>query len=469
MSQTSWSPGEVSPRGPVYIAIADALARDVKSGSLEAGERLPTHRELARRLGLNVVTITRAYAEAKRRGLVEGEVGRGTFVTRSGAASSANGGALLRLDGKIDFHFNLPGAPHEGLREAGVAEVLSDGFDFLGAEYDTKGSRDHREAGVEWMARSGLRADPERVVVTNGAQHAMTVALTTLLDPGDTVLAEELTYPGFKALASLLHLRAAPVGMDAEGLLPDALEYACKKGNPRALYCMPTLHNPTGIVWSESRRREVLEVAERWGLTILEDDTTAFLVEDPPTPLAQLAPDRVLFLSSTSKSIGAGLRVGYLHVPACAPGEGGFSRDRLVANMAAVSWMTPPLMAELAARMIRNGSADSIVRAKQRELAARRKVFERLLPEVSTPSHPACSFVWAALPEPWRSSEFVEEVRAEGVALTPAESFVVGRAHAPHAVRVCIGTPAERSDVERGLEVLARVLGRAPNACRALV
>lgn len=469
MSLTSWMPENVSPRGPVYIAIADALAHDVQVGLLEAGQRLPTHRDLARRMGLNVVTITRAYAEAKRRGLVEGEVGRGTFVTRTGSGNGANDNALVRLEGSIDFHFNLPGTPVESLGRAGVEQVLSDGFDFLGGDYNTEGSPDHREAGVEWMARAGLRADAERVVVTNGGQHAMTVALTTLLDPGDTVLAEELTYPGFRALASLLHLRAAPVAADAEGLLPDALEYACKKGNPRALYCMPTLQNPTGVVWSESRRREVLEVAERWGLTILEDDTTAFLVEDAPAPLAELAPDRVVFLSSTSKSIGAGLRVGFIHVPATCHREGGLTRDRMIGNMAALSWMTPPLMVEIAARMIRNGSADAIVRAKRRELAARRELFGRLLPEVSTPSHPACSFVWASLPEPWRSSQFVEEARAEGVALAPAESFVVGRAHAPHSVRICIGTPGQRSDVERGLEVLARILSRAPNACRALV
>lgn len=470
MSHTSWSPDDLSPRGPVYIAIADALARDVKAGRLNAGERLPTHRELARVLGLNVVTVTRAYAEAKRRGLVEGEVGRGTFVTEGGKTPQ-NGAteALQRIEGRIDFHFNLPGTPAGAPEVVDAAEALAEGFDFLSAQYDPEGRREHREAGVEWMARAGFHTDPERIAVTNGGQHAMTIALTSLLDPGDTVLAEELTYPGFRALASLLSLRAAPVAMDDEGLLPDALEYACKKGNPKVLYCMPTLQNPTGIVWTERRRREVMEVVERWGLYVLEDDTTAFLVDDPPTPLAELAPDRVFMISSTSKSIGAGLRVGFLHVPREKHKDGGDLRARVIGNMAALSWMTPPLMAEIASRMIASGAADAMVRAKRRELAKRRRAFERVLQGIETPSHEQCSFVWARLPEPWRSSQFVEEARAEGVALSPAESFVVGRALAPHAVRICIGTPTEREQVDRGLEVLARVLDREPNACRALV
>ena len=466
---TTWTPEGLSPRGPMYLAIADALARDVAAGALSPGERLPTHRALARGLGVNVVTVTRAYAEAARRGLVDGEVGRGTFVSRL----EPNGAhlALLPQGGDtIDLHFNLPaGDPGlVDLREL-YGSLAREGFHPMEADYAPAGRREHREAGAAWIARSGVEADPARVFVTSGGQHAMSVAFATLTGPGDTLLVEELTYPGMKALASVLHLRTVPVALDEEGIRPDALENACRKGNPKALYCMPTLQNPTGIVWSEERRHEVVAIARRYGLVIVEDDTTAFLVDDPPPPLARIAPEQVVFVASTSKSIGPGLRLGYLHLPACERGRLHALSERTAANLAALSWMTAPLMAEITSRLIGSGVADRIVAWKRAEADARRELFDDLLGHLETSSHPRSSFLWTSLPAPWRCGDFVEQARRAGVAVTPAEAFVVGRAQAPHVVRISIGTPVRRADVRRGLELLAGIVGRAPEVCRALV
>ena len=468
---TNWKPEHLSPRGPVYLAIADALAADVHGGRLKPGERLPTHRALARSLGVNVVTVTRAYAEAARRGLVEGEVGRGTFVSRVEPRSTVHLPLVPEPEGRIDFHFNLPCAEPLDLDEL-YGELRDAGYDPLAAEYVPIGSGSHREAGARWMTRAGVDADAERVVLTSGGQHAMSVAFTTLTDPGDTILTEELTYPGMKALASLLHLRTVPVALDAQGLRPEALELACRKSNPKALYCMPTLQNPTGIVWSEERRREIVEIARRYGVVIVEDDTTGFLVEEPPPPLHALAPELTLYLTSLSKSLGAGLRTGYLHLPVvdrCVPGPLRSLHERLAANLAAISWMTPPLMAEITARLITSGRAERIVAGKRREVRKRRALFDRTLAPITSASHPSCSFLWVPLPEPWRSQDFVAEARQAGVGLTSAEAFIVGRAHAPHAVRVCIGTPRERSEVERGLAVLADRIVSTPDVCRAFV
>jgi len=469
-AKTSWVPLELSPRGPVYLAIADALARDLERGLLAPGERLPTHRALARLLGVNVVTITRAYAEAQRRGLVDGEVGRGTFVSRRDARPTSS--LPLVPDGeRIDFRFNLPAVDSAVFDVRGlVREIAAEGpagFDPLRADYLPGGTAPHRAAGGAWMARAGLEADPERVVVTNGGQHAMCVVLSTLAAPGDTVLTEELTYPGMKSLASLLHLRTLPVAMDDGGIVPAALETACRKSNPKALYCMPTLQNPTGIVWSEERRHDVLEVARRYSLTVIEDDTTGFLLEKRPPPLAALAPEDVIFLTSTSKSLGAGLRVGFLHLPERARRDG--TQERLLAVLAAQIWMTPPLMAEIVRRLVVDGGADTIVAARRAEIRARRALGDELLSEFRTATHPACSFLWLSLPDHWRSADFVDEARRAGVAVTSAESFVVGRAHAPHAARACIGTPARREDVAEGLGILRDLAARSRPVCRSFV
>ncbi len=458
-----WIPDVRKKPGPVYLSIADALERDVASGRIAPGERLPTHRELARRLEINVMTVTRAFAEAARRGLVEAEVGRGTFVRRREAR-----GFLPPAEERaiVDFDFNLPHGDEELLDPAPVLVDVARGAgsSFVHADYSAKGLLAHRAAGAGWMRRSGLKADPERTILTGGAQHAMTVALATLAAPGDPILAEELTFPGMKALASLLHLKTIGVAMDDRGILPDALDEACRKTGARVLYTMPTLHNPTGIVMPAARRREVAAVARRRGLAVVEDDSYGFFRADAPPPLAALLPERGYYLTSTSKSLAAGIRIGFLHAPE------GDAVERLAATVAGLTWMAAPLMAEIAARWIAGGAADTMVAWKRREAAARRAIFDAAVGRRgATPSDPQSPHVWLPLPAPWRADGFVAEARRRGVAVTAAEAFVTGRGAAPHAVRVCLTTPPERGAVEKGVQSLARVLAGAPRSGRSLV
>ncbi|MEM7310930.1 MAG: PLP-dependent aminotransferase family protein [Planctomycetota bacterium] len=458
-----WKPENVSPLGPVYLAIADALARDISSGRLESGERLPTHRALARDLNVNVVTITRAYQEAARRGLVDGEVGRGTFV-REREERVLPG---MPIDGEdasvVDFNFNVPKGDHDLLDVPGAfRELAADpGLAHLATGYSPRGFDEHRRAGAEWIARTGLEAAADRTLVTAGLQHAMATVFATVLEPGDTLLVEELTYPGVKALASLLHLKLAPLRMDDEGVLPDAFELACKKGVARAAYLQPTIHNPTAIVLPEERRVRIAELAERYSIPVIEDDTGGYLCPDAPLPIAARLPEHGYFLAGTSKSIAAGLRIGYVHAPASAV-------ERITANIAATTWMAPPLMAELAARWVRDGSADAMAQWKRDEAAARREIFSRHLGHLAVKAHPGSSHVWMPLPAPWRGEDFVAQARRAGVAPTPADPFVVGRANAPHAVRLALGRPPERSEVERGVRALAEILSGAPT-CPSIV
>lgn len=462
-----WDPQNISPQGPLYVAIADALARDFEGGLIESGEKLPTHRDLARTLGVNVVTVTRAYAEAARRGLVEGEVGRGTFVKTGTAAEEVF--LPVRRGGDagdaIDFHFNMPASnPSILATDELFRELLDDAARLpLTTGYYAPGLDDHRAAGAEWMSRVGLEVDPGQVLVCTGGQHALSVTLTTLMQPGDVLLTEELTYPGMKALAGLLHLRLAPVAVDAEGLCPDAFEEACRKTNAKVVYVTPTIQNPTSTVMPAERRERVAAIARRHGVTVLEDDTTGFLCADAPAPIAAHAPERVWFVSSLSKSLSGGLRMGYLRVP-----DAGWV-DRAATHLAALSWMTPPLMAEIAARWIRNGTADEMVAWKREEALARRALFERALPEAETISDPVSSVVWLELPAPWRSEDFAAQALQRGLAVTPAENFVAGRAPTPHCVRLSLGSPPRREDVERGVGIVTELLRGAPAACRSMV
>jgi DNA-binding transcriptional MocR family regulator len=325
----------------------------------------------------------------------------------------------------------------------------------LRAGYAAAGQVPQRAAGAAWLARAGVEVSPEEVVVTTGGQEALAVALIANVKAGDTVLVEELTYGGVKTLAALLRIKLVPVAMDAEGLLPEALEQACLRTNPSLLYLMPNLHNPTGCVLPLERRKRVAELARRFGFRVLEDDVAGFLLEAPPAPIASLAPERTLFVTSLSKSLSPSLRVGYL----AARGE---LLEAVQAAHAALTWMTPALMVEIASFAITSGMVARVVEKKRAELKKRRALFAPLAKQLVTRSHPDAPCLWAELPEPWRVEEFVAAAERAGVLVTGAEVFATTRTHTPQAVRLCLGAPAARAEVETAVARLGEILAGAP-------
>ena len=457
---TIWVPDLRARRGPRYLAIADALGDDAGAGRLRAGTRLPTHRDLADRLGLTVGTVTRAYTEAARRGLVAGEVGRGTFVRAPVRPGQA--GAPAEGPDFVDLSANLPPAT----RGDGEAATLGRTLGRLSRQAELGrllayppdgGRREHRAAGAEWVRRSGLVAPPERVLVSSGSQHGMTAVFAALTTPGDVVATEALTYPGMKTLAGLLSLRLQGLAMDQHGLRPDALAAAGRGRRPKALYCVPTLQNPTSALMPEERRREVAAVAREHGILIVEDDVHGRLMERAPRPLSSFAPDVAVYLTGTSKVLAPGLRVGFIVAPdALVP--------RIAAAIRGTTWMAAPLMAEIAAAWIEDGTAESILARKRKEAAARQRLAARVLDRFEVQTHPDSYHLWLHVPRPWRSETFAEAARRSGVAVTPAAAFAVARGGVPEAVRVCLGGARDRGDLERALHVLAGLLAAAPEA-----
>lgn len=458
-----WSPELRGRAGPRYLAIAEALADDVAAGRLQSGSRLPTHRDLADRLGVTVGTVSRAYAEAAHRGLVSGEVGRGTFVR----APSYEYGQPTAEAGLIDLSLNHPPTTLDEQRGVLLAKALAtlsrraDLARLLGYPPEG-GALEHRAAGAAWIARAGLKAAPENVLVSSGSQHGMTAVFAALLRPGDLVLTEALTYAGMKALAGLLHLRLQGLPLDEHGLRPDALLAALRGGAAKALYCVPTIQNPTTAVMPEGRRKEIAAIARSHGVMIVEDDVHGRLHEDPPPPIAAFAPELTCYLTGTAKSIAPGLRIGFMLAPkALVP--------RIAAGIRATTWMAAPLMAEIASQWITDGTAEQIVKRKRQETAARQRLAAAVFGRFHVQSHPAAYHLWLHLPEPWRSETFAEEAQRRGVAVAPAQAFLVGRIATPHAVRVCLGAPADRDQLDKGLRILAGILDSAPASGPAVV
>jgi DNA-binding transcriptional MocR family regulator len=462
---TIWLPNLEQLAGPRYLAIAEALAADIRTGRLKTGERLPTHRDLAYRIGVTVGTVTRAYAEAERRGLIAGEVGRGTYVRDIRAAAIGfplrESYPLREFDAAdatapIDLSVNYPARQAtdelfgDALKtladEPGVADLL---------DYQVnRGLLRHRTAGAKLIRRGGLEVPADRVIVTCGAQHAMMVAFAALTRPGDVVLTEALTYPGMKLIAGMLQLRLYGVAMDEHGLKPDAFEAACRTMQPKALYCMPTLQNPTSVTMPESRRREIARIAEALGVAIVEDDIYGFLDPDAPPPVSQFAPSVGHYVLSVSKCLAPGLRAGFLAVP---PGD----TAAYAAAVRTTIWMAPPLAVEIAARWIVDGTGERLATKLSQEALVRQRMVQERMSGFDYATAPHSMHGWLTLPEPWRASQFAAEARERDVLVTPAEAFVVARP-APQAVRICTGAVRTREQLARGLDILVGLLRSAP-------
>jgi DNA-binding transcriptional MocR family regulator len=434
---TLWSPRLPETPDPIYSRIADALERDIRAGVLVPGSRLPTHRELARSLRITPVTVTRAYADAMRRGLVESMTGRGTFVRAAAARRESVMAAETDLATNI-VTVPLP-APSRALLER-VGEVLTTSTYASGA-----GTERHRAAGAAWIGRD---TDPDRVVVTAGTQHALFLAFAATTRPGDVVLAEELTYHGAKAVAAMLNIRLEPLPLDRYGIVPDALQRACRGRSPaRVLYTVPSLHNPTGLVMPETRRRELAGVAVAHGLTIIEDDVCGFLLEKTPPPLAAFAPERTIFLTGLGKALAPAMRVGYLAAPpALLP--------RVQAALGATILFASPALAEMAATWIEDGTAARIVTQKRAEVQLRNRLARRVLSRAGGDAR--SPHLWMELPKRWTADAFVEEARRRRVRVAGAGSFAVGE-DVPRAIRVSVGAPASIAELEQALHVLAGI------------
>jgi DNA-binding transcriptional MocR family regulator len=459
---TIWIPDLSSSVGPRYKAIAEALAIDVRNGTLKAGDRLPTHRDLAYRLGVTVGTVTRAYAEAQRRGLIEGHVGRGSFLAQPVNLPAVFGQPEQEQSGLIEMSLAFPppqasdallhGTFAELARQPGISRLL---------DYQPHGGMaHHRAAGAAWMETHGISVPSERIIVTAGAQHGLAICLGALLRPGDLLLTEPLTYPGIRAVAELFKIRIQSVAIDDEGILPEALEAACREGSPRALYCIPTLQNPSGAVMSHERRGSIAAILRKYRLPIIEDDIYRFLVDAPP-PLSAYVPELGHYLLGSSKGIAPGLRVGFLAVP-----QG--QSAPFIAALRGTTWMAPPLSAEIATRWINDGTAAALGRAQREAAIERQKIARRMLTGFDYRAHPNSFFGMLYMPANWRAADLVNAAARQGIRLRAAEAFGTDQA-APQAIRLCICGLADVSRLIEGIGRIASLLHEGPTADNLLV
>ncbi|RKP45219.1 PLP-dependent aminotransferase family protein [Trinickia fusca] len=419
---------------PRYQSIVDELAERIRAGKLLPGTQLPTVRMLMKQHRIALGTATRVYAELASIGLVVGETGRGTFV-RDTTLSRGNGVVQQSLSaGAIDLTFNYPSLPgqDEMLREGLRSIAASGDLDAL-LHSSPQGGRAHeRQTVARHLRNRGIRVPGEQVMIVNGAQQGLAVTALALLSPGDVVAIDSLSYPGMKALAQAMRLEVVPVPIEHDGTDLHALEVLCKRRKVSAVYTMTTLHNPLGHVMPEPQRERLAELAQRYGLLIIEDGAYAFLAEPAPKPVFTYAPEHTVYVSGLSKSVASGLRLGFI----AAPMRWVPALERAIGVS---TWNTPSLTVALACHWIEHGIVDTLEQRKRNDARRRQRLARRVLHGAALTGYASSYFLWLTMPPDIRADAVAASLARDGVLVTTAEPFATTAA-VPHALRLALGS-----------------------------
>jgi DNA-binding transcriptional MocR family regulator len=426
-----------------YRAVADRVASDITSGKLRPGDRLPPVRDFADRAGIAVSTASRVYAELRRRGLVVGEVGRGTYVK-----SAVPRVADERVDeptGLVNLEVNMCVLPGQAAMLAQSLAPLVKRPAALAASLDLAsplGNQHARAAAAAFLSQGGWSVDPDCVCFAGSGKQALAAAILATVSVGQRLGVDALTYPVVKNVASGLAVEVVPLPLDDDGLRPDAIAAIHRKTPLRAIYCQPTLHNPLGMTMPAARRADLARLLTRLDLIAIEDHVYGFL-DARTTPLAAIAPDRTIVIDSLSKRVSPGVTVGFIVAPRSLT-------TQLAAAVRAGAWAPTGLNLELSLRWMTDGTAAAVAHAKRRDAAARQRILRTAFAGLELHSHPQAYHGWLVLPDRWRAERFVAAAAQRGIAITPAAAFAVAPAHAPNAVRIALSTPP--------IDVLTRAL-----------
>ncbi|RPD91846.1 PLP-dependent aminotransferase family protein [Candidatus Pantoea deserta] len=417
-----------------YKVIVDEFASAIRAGTLLPGTRLPTHRALSAAKHVSLATASRVYAELEVMGLVSGETGRGTFVREISLPAGLGLDQHAVASDVLDLNFNYPSLPDqaERLREAMRQLATSGDLASLLRYQPHAGRQSDRETIATWLHGTGLTPSADDVLIVNGAQQGLSVAVMGLLKPGDVVAVDALIYPGFKALASLYHLELVAIPADASGPDLTALRQICQRRHLRAVYTMPTLHNPLGWVLNDAQRRELALIARTFDLLIIEDAAYAFLVRRPPPPLATYAPERTVYVTGFAKSIATGLRVGAVVCPAD-------MRIALERAIRATTWNTPSLMVSIVCGWIKDGTIRRFESLKRRDARQRQALARQILANSKWISHVNSYFMWLQLPQEVRADKLVRQLMQQNISVSTAEPFNTSHSM-PHAIRLALGS-----------------------------
>ncbi len=460
---TNWIPNLSEGSGPLYIRLADQIEAAISDGTLGAGVKLPPQRNLAFDLGVTIGTISRAYALIHERGLVSGEVGRGTYVNASQTPSpsakleravASLGGTRPTSETPNRFRLNTTAAPDMGqnlLIDGHIADIVRE-CSLQITDYAREFPQEWAQAGVRWLCQGDWSPMVDNIVPTLGAHAAIMGIITAMTSPGDRIVFEPVTYSQIARAAILAGRRASLVESDEQGIIPDDFERVCAQQHPKMVFLMPTGQNPTCAVLPEERRRAIADIARRYNVWIIEDNLYGAMVSNQPPMIAEFAPDLTFVVGGLSKSVSAGVRGGWVACPS------NFA-SRIRISHAMMTGGLPFLLAELCARMVNSGDAHDIRRDVTEEINAREKIARQSFANFEFNSMPDIPFLWLKLPEPWLSGTFRSAAMKEGILIDDEDEFKAGRSEKIyHRVRISFSAPRTREELTDAFGILRQLL-----------
>lgn len=461
---TTWLPDLSQGKGPLYLRLADRIESGIAEGALAPGAKLPPQRNLAFDIGVTIGTVTRAYAVARERGLVSGEVGRGTYVR--GVPETTSGRDILPgeehlLSGKFDqlprpgkLRMDSTSAPDIGQSELirhAVSRIALAHPDKIG-DYTREVRGEWREAGRQWLATDSWAPEARNVVPTVGCHAAIMAVIAVATAPGDRIAFEHLTYSSISRSANLIGRRSVVFGNDENGADPEDFERLCAQQHPKMVFLMPALQNPTLSTMPVERMQAIADIARRHNVWIIEDSIYGTLMDPKPVTMAEIAPDRTFHVGGLSKAVSAGVRGGWVACPA-------HFAPRIQTAHKMVTGGIPFILAELSADMVLSGEADRLRAEVRRELVQREALARKVFAGLDFRSHRHAPYIWMKLPEPWLSATFKQVAADEGVLIDDEDEYKPGRGEKIfHRIRISFSIPRTLDDVAAGFAILRRLL-----------
>ncbi len=437
----------------LYKSIADIIESSLAKGDIIPGDQLPTHRDLADILEVNVSTVTKGYKEAEKRGLITGTTGRGTFISLDAGVDifMQNPGSIgkpLAELGLITPHFGIEPDIVKSLQKLSKTKELTEFMNYT----NPSGLPEHKAAGALWAKRYGMDAKTNDVIVCGGAQHALNCILANCFENGDRIAVSNLTYPGMKSLSKMLGISLTGITMDREGMVAKDLEVACKREKIKGVYLMPSVQNPTTRCMSQKRREEIAEVVKKYELILIEDDAYALTLTKVPTPISQIIPDQSIFIAGISKVLGAGLRIAFAVIHN--------SKLRQAFSRAVLNtlWMAPPLNSALIASWIFDGTAEKVLQLKRKEAKKRYEIAQIVLSGYKIEGSPTGFYIWLELPKNYTGVSFEENAKNMGLNVFCSERFITGDTNVPPAIRVALTCGKDNKVLDKHLRTLRKVL-----------
>ena len=456
---TIWLPDPAKLKRPVYKSLQGLIIDAIDAGDLHPGDRMPTHRDFAYRMSISVQTVSRTYDALCKLGYLVGEVGRGTFVRMRDASETPMPFLPNRQEELIDLSILKPvtASVHYDVMQQGLQELSGNlTKDLVKAFRPEEAFRDHAQVACQWLKGHKLEVDRRNLIFTNGAISALQSAMMSVAPPGSAICVEEVSFHNLRPLCEYLGVRIHAAKMDQEGLLPSAFEEICASQSIRALVLSPTVVNPRAYVMGLQRRRQILEIARRYDVHVIENDVLGAMIKGAPNALYQLDPERVFYITSFSKTIMPGLRVGLLVAP---PSMQVVAKNRhLVTN-----WMANPLTVDLLTHWMESGVVNQLMSWQANALRLRQKLASNLLAGHDYFSHPHAPHIWLPLPGNWREGDFVAQARRNQVAIAGSLPFMMagqsneGASIRLNAVRIALG-PCSEEQLAKALRVIASLL-----------